>query len=375
MGTETQNTFLEQALELAERGIGQTSPNPSVGAVVVRDGKVLGRGYHTWAGVKHAEVLAIEEARENFPEGASGATLFVTLEPCAHQGRTGPCVEAILAAGISRVVAPIEDPNPQVRGRGFAILRQAGVEVQIDSQLAARAAEINAPFVHFIRTGRPLVTLKAALTLDGKIAAPEDNRGWITSETAREHVQTLRYRSDAILTGIGTVLADDCRLTDRGGCPRSRPLLRIVLDSQLRLPADSQMARTCNHDVLVVTTSAGSAERRRRLESLGVRIEVLERADGRTSLEGLIALLGREKYLSLMIEAGSRVNWSALESGAADKIFFYYAPKILGGLQSLPVAGGAGRQRRKDAIQFRDVKLHSIAPDEFAVEAWLKRAE
>jgi diaminohydroxyphosphoribosylaminopyrimidine deaminase/5-amino-6-(5-phosphoribosylamino)uracil reductase len=373
METETQSAFLEQALELAERGIGQTSPNPSVGAVVVRDGKVLGRGFHTWAGVKHAEVVAIEEAHDASPDGARGATLYVSFEPCAHHGRTGPCVEAILAAGIRKVVAPLEDPNPQVRGRGFAMLRQAGVEVEIDSHWAARAAQINEPFAHFMRTGRPLVTLKAALTLDGKIAAPEDNRGWITSETAREHVQILRYRSDAILTGIGTVLADDCRLTDRSGCPRSRPLLRIVLDSQLRLPADSQMARSCNHDVLVVTTSAGSSERRRRLESLGVRIEVLERADGRASLEGLIALLGREKYLSLMIEAGSRVNWSALESGAADKIFFYYAPKILGGLQSLPVAGGAGRQRRKDAIQFRDVKLHSIAPDEFAVEAWLKR--
>jgi len=368
-----EDAFLAQALDLAEQGIGQTSPNPAVGAVVVRDGQVVGQGCHTWVGVKHAEMLAIEEARANSTNSTEGATLYVSLEPCAHQGRTGPCVDAILAAGIRKVVAPLEDPNPQVRGRGFGKLREAGIEVQIHAPSAARAAQINEPFAHFMRTGRPLVTLKAALTLDGKIAAPEDNRGWITSETARSHVQKLRYRSDAILTGIGTVLADDCRLTDRSGRPRSRPLLRIVLDSQLRLPADSHMARSCKNDVLIVTTSAASAERRRRLEALGVRVEVLERADGRASLEGLIALLGREKYLSLMIEAGSRVNWSALESGAADKIFFYYAPKILGGLQSLPVAGGAGRQRRKDAIQFRDVKLHSIAPDEFAVEAWLKR--
>jgi len=360
---------LEEALALAERGWGATSPNPAVGAVVVRDGEVVGRGFHTWAGMKHAEVLALEEARER----ARGGTLYVTLEPCAHYGRTPPCIDAILASGVRKVVAPIEDPNPQTRGRGFTRLRDAGIEVEVAGQYASRATEINEPFIHFMRTGRPLVTLKAALTLDGKIAAPEDNAGWITSETARAHVQTLRHRSDAILTGIGTVLADDCRLTDRSGLERSRPLLRIVLDSQLRLPSDSRLATSCNNDLLVVTTSAASPERRKRLESMGARVEVLERTDGRASLQGVVELLAREKYLSLMIEAGSRVNWSALESGVADKIFFYYAPKILGGMQSLPVAGGTGRRRRKDAIRFRNVRLHSIAPDEFAVEAWLER--
>ena len=360
---------LEEALELAERGWGATSPNPAVGAVIVRDGEVVGRGYHTWAGMKHAEVLALEEARER----ARGGTLYVSLEPCSHHGRTPPCIDAILASGVRKVVAPMEDPNPQTRGRGFMRLRDAGVEVEVAGQYAARATEINEPFVHFMRTGRPLVTLKAALTLDGKIAAPEDNAGWITSETARAHVQTLRHRSDAILTGIGTVLADDCRLTDRSSLERSRPLLRIVLDSQLRLPSDSRLVTSCNGDLLVVTTSAASADRRRRLESMGARVEVLERTDGRASLQGVVDLLAREKYLSLMIEAGSRVNWSALESGVADKIFFYYAPKILGGTQSLPVAGGTGRRRRKDAIRFHDVRLHSIAQDEFAVEAWLER--
>lgn len=365
---------LEEALDLAERGWGATSPNPAVGAVVVRDGEVVGRGFHTWSGLKHAEVLALEDARER----ARGATLYVTLEPCAHHGRTPPCIDAILAAGVRKVVAPMEDPNPQTKGRGFTRLRDAGVEVELAPSFASRAAEINEAFIHFMRTGRPLVTLKAALTLDGKIAAPEDGTpgytpGWITSETARRHVQTLRHRSDAILTGIGTVLADDCRLTDRSGLERSRPLLRIVLDSLLRLPSESWLATSCENDVMVVTTSAASSDRRRRLESLGVRVEVLEQSDGRASLEGLVELLAREKYLSLMIEAGSRVNWSALESGVADKVYFYYAPKILGGTQSLPVAGGAGRRRRKDAIQFRDVKLHAIAQDEFSVEAWVER--
>jgi len=361
--------YLEEALDLAARGWGATSPNPAVGAVVVRDGEVVGRGYHTWAGMKHAEVVALEEARER----ARGATLYVSLEPCASHGRTPPCIDAILASGVRKVVAPMEDPNPHTRGRGFMRLRDAGIEVEVSADYASRASEINEPFIHFMRTGRPLVTLKSAVTLDGKIAAPEDNAGWITSEMARLHVQTLRHRSDAILTGIGTVLADDCRLTDRSGLERSRPLLRIVLDSQLRLPSESHLASSCKSDVLVITTSAASPERRKRLEGMGVRVEVLERTDGRASLQGVVELLAREKYLSLMIEAGSRVNWSALESGVADKIYFYYAPKILGGTQSLPVAGGAGRRRRKDAIRFRDVKLHSIAKDEFAVEAWVER--
>jgi diaminohydroxyphosphoribosylaminopyrimidine deaminase/5-amino-6-(5-phosphoribosylamino)uracil reductase len=369
--------YLQEALDLAVRGLGRTSPNPAVGAVVVREDMVVGRGFHTWAGVKHAEVLALEEAGEQ----ARGATMYVTLEPCAHHGRTPPCIDAILAAGVRKVVAPMEDPNPQVAGRGFTRLRDAGVGVEVDTEGAGRAEEINEAFSHFMRTGRPLVTLKAALTLDGKIAAPEDDLApghapeWITSEKARAHVQTLRHRSDAILTGIGTVLADDCRLTDRTREERSRPLLRIVLDSQLRLPPDSKLAASCQNDVLVVTTSAASAERRKKLESMGVRVEVLERRDGRASLQGVTELLAREKYLSLMIEAGSKVNWSFLESGLADKIFFYYAPKILGGMKSLPVAGGAGRPRRKDAIRVRNLRVHSIATDEFAVEAWLEKAD
>lgn len=357
---------------MAARGEGQTSPNPAVGAVIERDGEVVGRGFHTWAGLKHAEVVALEEAKER----ARGATMYVSLEPCSHHGRTGPCVDAILAAGIKKVVAPVQDPNPKVAGRGFTRLRDAGVEVELDVSLAGRAKDLNEAFFHFMRTGRPLVMLKAAVTLDGKIAAPDDGTpgftpGWITSETARAHVQTLRHKFDAMLTGIGTVLADNCLLTDRTGEPRSRPLLRIVLDSQLRLPVDSRLVASAKDDVLVVTTSAASPERRKKLEAAGVRVETLERRDGRASLQGVIELLSREQYLSLMIEAGSRVNWSALESGVADKIFFYYAPKIMGGMHSLPVAGGVGMRQRKDALQFRDVRLHSIATDEFAVEAWL----
>lgn len=358
---------MREALALARQGLGRTSPNPAVGAVVVRDGEVVGRGCHTWAGVKHAEALALEEAGAR----ARGATLYVTLEPCTHQGRTPPCVDAVIAAGVSRVVAALEDPNPLVTGAGLRRLQEAGVEVELAAEFTAEAEKLNEGYVHFMRTGLPLVTLKAAVTLDGKIAAPEDNQGWITSERARAHVQQVRHLSDAILTGIGTVLADDCLLTDRSGRERSRPLKRIVLDSQLRLPLGSKMVRGASGDVLVVTTSAALAERRRALEERGVEVLVLDGGNGRTDLPALVRHLGRERYLSLMIEAGSKVNWAALETGVVDRIFFYYAPKILGGMQSLPVAGGAGRRSRREAIRFRNVRLEMITEEEFAVEAYL----
>ena len=360
---------MRQAFELAWKGVGQTSPNPAVGALLVNEGRVVGRGFHTYANRKHAEVVALEEAGAD----AKGATAFVTLEPCCHQGRTGPCTEALIEAGVARVVAAMEDPNPLVGGRGFERLRAAGVEVSIDDRFRRDAEELNEPYRHFVTTGKPLVTLKAAVTLDGKIAAPEDNRGWITSEVARAHVQTLRHRSDAILTGIGTVLSDDCLLNDRSGQPRSRPLLRIVIDSQLRIPLESKMVRSVADDVLIATTTAASQDRWRALQARGVQVIAFDGPDGRTDLVGLIEWLGERKYLSLMIEAGSRANWGALDSGIVDKIFFYYAPKILGGTQSLPVAGGVGRRRRVDAIEFHNVTVHPISREEFAVEAYLTK--
>jgi diaminohydroxyphosphoribosylaminopyrimidine deaminase/5-amino-6-(5-phosphoribosylamino)uracil reductase len=279
----------------------------------------------------------------------------------------------VIQAGIRQVVCAMEDPNPLVAGRGFARLREAGIIVETEMNATREAEKLNEAYVHFMRVGRPLVTLKSAVTLDGKIAAPEDNQGWITSERARAHVQTLRHHSDAILTGIGTVLADDCLLTDRSGAERSRPLMRIVVDSQLRLPLSSRIVQSAAGDLTVVTTSAAPDERRASLDRAGVQVVVLDGSGGRTDFPGIVRWLAERRYLSLMIEAGSKVNWAALESGIVDKIFFYYAPKILGGLQSLPVAGGAGRRRRVDAMRFRNVVVHPIPPDEFAVEAWLEK--
>ncbi|MGA2186226.1 MAG: bifunctional diaminohydroxyphosphoribosylaminopyrimidine deaminase/5-amino-6-(5-phosphoribosylamino)uracil reductase RibD [Bryobacteraceae bacterium] len=359
--------YMEEALALARQGAGRTSPNPAVGVVVVRDGEVAGRGFHTWAGVKHAEAIALEQAGER----ARGAELYLTLEPCSHQGRTPPCADAVIAAGIARVFVAMRDPNPLVAGEGIQRLEAAGIPVEIAAEYTVEAEQLNEAFTFAMRNGRPLVTLKSAVTLDGKIAAPEDNSGWITSAQARAHVQQVRHLHDAILTGIGTLLGDDPLLTDRTGLERSRPLLRIVVDSTLRIPLDSRMVMSAVDDVLVATTSASSPERRRQLEARGVRVLVADGPGGRTDLRQVVEYLAKEQYRSLMIEAGSKVNWAALESAVVDKIFFYYAPKILGGMHSLPVVGGAGRKRRKDAILFRDVRLHQITRDEFAVDAWV----
>jgi diaminohydroxyphosphoribosylaminopyrimidine deaminase/5-amino-6-(5-phosphoribosylamino)uracil reductase len=358
---------MDAAFTLARQGRAQASPNPMVGAVVAREGEIIGRGYHTYAGLKHAEVAALEDAGER----ALGADLYVTLEPCAHQGRTPPCVDAVSAAGIARVFYAIDDPNPNVAGGGAEKLRAAGIKAERVDQYGAEARKLNEPFFHFSASGRPLVTLKAAITLDGKISAPDDNSGWITSEKARAHVQEMRHDHDAIMTGIGTVLADDCLLTDRTGLPRSRPLLRVIMDSQLRLPLDSQMVRSANGDVAAITTSAASPERRAALENRGVKVVVCDGRGGRANFQAAVEWLGRERYLSLMVEAGSKLNWTALESECVDRVFFYYGPKILGGLEALPLAGGIGRRRRSDAIRIHDISIHPIPPDEFAVEGYL----
>jgi diaminohydroxyphosphoribosylaminopyrimidine deaminase/5-amino-6-(5-phosphoribosylamino)uracil reductase len=359
--------YMREALDLARKGRSLASPNPMVGAVLVRDGEVVGRGFHTYAGLHHAELIALAQAGDK----AKGSTLYLNLEPCSHHGRTPPCVEAVIAAGVTKVVAPLSDPNPLVAGQGFDRLRAAGVTVEICDTFTAEAGKLNEPFLHFMRTGRPLVTLKAAITLDGKISAPDDNRGWITSERARAHVQELRHEHDAILTGIGTVLADDCLLSDRTGHPRCRPLLRIIMDSQLRLPLDSKMARSAAGDVVVVTTSAGNVERRKALEARGIQVLTFNGPGGRADLQSVVEWLGRQRYLSLMIEAGSKLNWSALETELVDRVFFYYGPKILGGLEALPLAGGIGRRRRADAIRVHHLAIHPIPPDEFAVEGYL----
>jgi diaminohydroxyphosphoribosylaminopyrimidine deaminase / 5-amino-6-(5-phosphoribosylamino)uracil reductase len=366
--TADDRIHLREALELARHGRGLASPNPMVGAVVVAaDGRKLGTGYHTYDDRRHAEVIALEEAGES----ARGATLYCNLEPCNHEGRTPPCTEAIVGAQVRKVVFACRDEDPRVPGQGLERLQAAGIEVEIGEEFTAEARRLNEAFFHYARTGRPLVTLKTAVTLDGKIAAPDDNTGWLTSEVARAHVQQVRHDHDAILTGIGTVLADDCLLTDRSGLPRRRPLLRVVADSLLRLPVESQLVESFNDDLVVMTTSAAPARRRAALEARGIVVHVFDTRAGRVDLWAVLRWLGLRQVTSLLIEAGAKLNWAALDSGVIDKTLIYFAPKILGGVDSLPLAGGTGRRSRSGAIRLRNVTTFPVGPDEFAVEAYL----
>jgi len=374
---------MRRALELARQGTALASPNPRVGAVVVgAEGEVAGEGFHTYEGVKHGEALALEQAQAG--GRARGATLYLNLEPCSHQGRTGPCADLVIAAGIKRVVAAMTDPNPLVASQGFERLRAAGITVEI-GLLEAEARKLNEAFARYIVSKRPLVTLKSGMTLDGKIAPPPGESsnpsalgaagatgGWITSVEARAHVQELRHESDAIMVGVGTVIADDPLLTDRTGRPRRRPLLRVVLDSRLRLPLESRLVKTAKNDVLVVCSFA-EEKKRRELESRGIRVEqvALGPADGRPDLVKIAARLGELEIASLLIEGGALVNWTALASGIVDKVFFYYAPKILAGTGSVPFAAGAGYRRMSEAAAVKNITLHRFGED-FAVEGYVR---
>ena len=373
--------LMRRALNLARQGIALASPNPRVGAVVVdREGNTVGEGMYTYDGLKHAEVLALEQAGEK----ARGSTVYVNLEPCSHQGRTGPCAEALVRAGVARVVAAIEDPNPQVQSRGFQVLRSAGIEVNV-GVAADEARTLNEAFARHVRTRLPLVTLKTAMTLDGRIAPPPGESvnptalgagtptgGWITSEIARAHVQELRHAADAIMVGVGTVIADDPLLTDRTGQARRRPLLRVVVDSRLRLPFDSRIVKTCHNDVLVFCSFA-EEKRKAELQERGIRVEqiALGTRDGRPDLEAIVRRLGELDIISLVIEGGALVNGAALVTGIVDKVFFYYAPKILAGSGSVPFAAGPGFPRMSEAAAVKNFRILRFGED-FAVEGYIR---
>ena len=373
---------LHQALDLARAGIGLASPNPYVGAVIAdSSAETVGSATYTYAGVKHAEILALEQAGEK----ARGGTLYINLEPHAHQGRTAPCTDALIKARIGRVIASMEDPNPKVRGRGFTQLRAAGMRVEVGG-LEEQARRLNEAFARYARYGLPLVTLKAAMTLDGKIAPPPVETlqagygtpagGWVTSEVARAHVQELRHQNDALMVGAGTILSDNPLLTDRSGKPRRRPLLRVILDSRLRLPIDSRLVKSVvgqrNDDVLVFCSSADE-DKKAKLEKLGIRIEKIPtiEMDGRPDLPAILRRLGELEITSLMIEGGSTVNWAALAANVVDKVFLYYAPKILAGTGSVPFAAGAGFRHMSQAAQVKKLQVHRFGED-FAVEGYVR---
>jgi diaminohydroxyphosphoribosylaminopyrimidine deaminase/5-amino-6-(5-phosphoribosylamino)uracil reductase len=348
--------WMQAALTLAREGVGLASPNPTVGCVVVRDGQVVGRGFHQYAQRDHAEVVALAQAGE----AARGATAFVTLEPCSHYGRTGPCARALIQAGVARVVAATTDPNPLVQGRGIAMLREAGIDVSV-GLLAAEARELNDAFAHYVRHRTPLVSLKIAATLDGAIAPPpgahhERASFPITGAASRARVQELRHAHDALLTGIGTVLADNPVLTDRSQRPRRRPLLRIVLDSQLRLPLTSRILEGVEDDLVIITGSEDDI-RRQALIARGARILVIDtQAEGGISLRALLKHVGQQEITSVMIEAGARLNRSALVADSVDKLYLFQAPRFLGP-ESVPMLAGPHATTLPHLLRYRTERI------------------
>jgi diaminohydroxyphosphoribosylaminopyrimidine deaminase/5-amino-6-(5-phosphoribosylamino)uracil reductase len=351
--------MMRRALELAARGVGQVSPSPLVGCVIVdARGEVAGEGFYLYEGLKHAETLALEQAGER----ARGGTAYVSLEPHAHHGRTPPCTDALIGAGIRRVVFPIEDPNPEVSGRGLAHLKRAGVEVSAGEVLAREAARLNEKYIHFMRHKRPFVHLKLAASLDGRTATRTGDSRWITGEGARARVQELRHEMDAILIGAGTARADDPLLTDRSGRKRRRPLARVVLDERLSLSTDSQLAKTASEIPLIIfTSSKAGAESVRELESGGA--EVLRDEAGGRNLQAVLEELGRRSLQSVLVEGGANVAGAFLDSGLVDKATFFIAPMIIGGCDAAPAVAGKGAEKIADALQLSEVEVKTHGRD------------
>ena len=335
--------WMQRALELARRGIGVTSPNPAVGCVILdRAGQVVGEGWHEYDLLDHAEIVALKEAQQHAADRVRGGTAYVTLEPCSTTGRTPPCVDALITAGLARVVAATIDPNPAVAGNGLTALRAAGIETAVGA-CQTEARRLNEGFARWIQHHRPLVLMKVAMTLDARIAPPPAQQTphapyWITSAAARAAVQPLRWAADATMVGVDTVLADDPWMTDRSGLRRRRPLLRIVLDSALRMPLDAKLVSTAENDVVVFTVSRDEA-RAAELRNRGVRVEVLDADAGRVPLDKVLLKLGEEGVLTLLTETGTRLNTAFLAAGLVDRLHLFIAPQIMGS-DSVPAFRG-----------------------------------
>lgn len=352
----TDAEYMGLALELAKRGMGWASPNPMVGAVIVKEGRIIGKGWHARCGQAHAERNALAHCTED----PAGATMYVTLEPCCHQGRQPPCTEAVLAAGIARVVIGSDDPNPLVAGKGIEILRRGGVTVET-GVLKEECDALNQVFFHYIRTKRPYVVLKYAMTLDGKIATRAGLSRWITGEEARAQVHRDRHRYSAILVGVGTVLADDPLLTCRmeGG----RNPVRVVCDSHLRTPLESQLVRTAREVPTILATVCSDPEACRPYEEAGCRVWVLPQQDGRVDLDALMQRLGAAEIDSLLLEGGGTLNWSALSQGLVQKVQAYIAPKLFGGAQAPSPVEGLGVEAPGQAFRLVHTTLRPLGED------------
>jgi diaminohydroxyphosphoribosylaminopyrimidine deaminase / 5-amino-6-(5-phosphoribosylamino)uracil reductase len=346
--TDTDRRMMARALELAEKGVGQVSPGPLVGCVIATPaGEIAGEGFYIFEAIKHAETIALDVAGDK----ARGGTAYVSLEPHAHHGRTSPCTDALIAAGIKRVVAPIEDLNPKVSGKGFAHLRASGITVET-GLMRDEAGQLNEAYLHYMSTGLPFVHLKLAVSLDGKIATHTRDSRWITGPESRARAQELRHVYDAILVGAGTAVTDDPLLIDRSGLLRRRPLVRVVLDEDIRISPEAQLATTTSHGPVIVFGNDGT-ERAKALKSQGVEVVSSTRGD----LLGVLRELGSRSLQSVLVEGGGAIAGEFVDAGLVNKVTFFIAPKIIGGTAAPSAVGGKGVEMMSDALELERISL------------------
>jgi len=355
---EEDRKYIRRAITLAKRGMGWVNPNPLVGAVIVKNGRILGEGYHAFFGSPHAEVNAINNARES----VKGATLYVTMEPCSHYGKTPPCTEPIISEGIRRVVVGMKDPNPLVNGTGLKILTQAGIEVSSGTEEAA-IAKMNERFIKYITTGKPFCTLKTAMTLDGKIATVENASRWISCEDSRKEVHELRQQYSAVMVGINTVLYDDPMLNTRRTKKKSKDPLKIIVDSNGKISSESNVLKLNPQLTIIATTDKMEPKKKRDLERMGAQVVVCPEKYGKVDLGYLMFSLGRMGIDSVLLEGGSTIAFSALMSGIVDKVVSFIAPKIIGGAEAPSPVGGTGLPKMEDAVVVKDWSYRKMGAD------------
>ena len=364
---ETHIAFMQRALDLARQAKGRTSPNPLVGAVIVKDGKVIGEGYHRKAGTPHAEVHALNAAGEN----AKGATLYINLEPCCHWGRTPPCTEAVIDAGIADVHIAEVDPNPSVAGKGVHQLQNAGIHVHVGI-CEQEASNLNEVHRKYIQTGKPFVILKTAMSLDGKIATASGESQWITSEASRQKGHEVRDTVDAILVGRGTVARDNPSLTTRLQDREGQDPTRIVLDSHGKTPTDARIFNAASEaGVIVAVTPEASSENVDALKKAGAEVIIVPKIYDKVCFKSLMEILGKREITSVLIEGGGEVNASAIAAGVVDKVMCFVAPKLIGGQNAPGPIGGMGIRRLADASNLRRISITSIAEHDLLIEGYL----
>lgn len=360
--------YMKRALELAEKGIGYTNPNPLVGAVIVKDGKIIGEGYHQVYGSHHAEVNAFKNATED----VKGATMYVTLEPCSHYGKTPPCANAIVEKGIKKVIVGLVDPNPEVSGRGVKILRDNGIEV-ITGVLEEEGRKLNEIFLKYITTRLPFCIMKTAMTLDGKIAAYTGDSKWITGEASRKYVHQLRHRAASIMVGIGTILADDPMLTTRFDAGEGSDPIRIIVDSSARIPLEAKVLNLKSRArTIIATTEKADKDKIEALKEKDAEVIITPLKNEKVDLSFLMKALGERKIDSILLEGGSELNYAALEEGIVDKINAFIAPKIIGGSTAKTPVGGEGKAYMKDAILLKEIDIQRFG-DDIMVEGYIRK--